>query len=357
LEWLPHTWSTKTVVCPRLRAIARIAYRASNRFGSRVDRGSSIPARVKNLFQRYRMVSRSPRQAAMRIPGLRGLSPTRLMKHSSAQFFEHAMPTHASAVSYQLIFSFFPFVIFFIALLGVFDLSNVFDWLRQQSQGIFLQQTTRQMNQILDQLQQRRTGMLSFGVAGALWAASSGMRSMMRALNVVYGVMEGRPLWKRYALSLVYTLGLGVMVAIATLLVLVSPPAIQALSQQFGMGRAFAVVWAWWLRWPFVVVLLTATIALVYRVGPDAQQRFRFVTPGAFLAVLAWIGASLAFNFYVRNIWNVDALYGGVGTIIVLLVYVFISSVIVLFGAEVNAVIEQQAVTGKNAGEKQSPSP
>jgi membrane protein len=291
----------------------------------------------------------------MRVPGLRGLSLARLVKHSMMQFFVHAMPTHASAVSYQLIFSFFPFVIFFIALLGVFDLSNVFDWLRQQSEAFFLQQTTQQLNQIFDQLQQRRTGMLSFGVVGALWAASSGMRSMMRALNVVYGVMEGRSLWKLYALSLVYTLGLGVMVAIATILVVVSPQAIQALSQQFGMEPTFAVVWAWWLRWPFVVILLTATVALVYGLGPDVQQRFRFVTPGAFLAVVAWIGASLAFNFYIRNIWDVDALYGSVGTVIVLLLYVFISSVIVLFGAEINAVIEEQAVSGKNPGEKISP--
>ncbi|MDB5824068.1 MAG: YihY/virulence factor BrkB family protein [Herminiimonas sp.] len=291
----------------------------------------------------------------MRIPGLRGLSLARLVKHSVMQFFVHAMPTHASAVSYQLIFSFFPFVIFFIALLGVFDLSNVFDWLRQQSEAFFLQQTTQQLNQIFDQLQQRRTGMLSFGVVGALWAASSGMRSMMRALNVVYGVMEGRSLWKLYALSLVYTLGLGVMVALVTILVVVSPQAIQALSQQFGMEPTFAVVWAWWLRWPFVVILLTATVALVYGLGPDVQQRFRFVTPGAFLAVVAWIGASLAFNFYIRNIWDVDALYGSVGTVIVLLLYVFISSVIVLFGAEINAVIEEQSVSGKNPGEKISP--
>ncbi|MDB5853087.1 MAG: YihY/virulence factor BrkB family protein [Herminiimonas sp.] len=291
----------------------------------------------------------------MRILGLRGLSLARLVKHSVMQFFVHAMPTHASAVSYQLIFSFFPFVIFFIALLGVFDLSNVFDWLRQQSEAFFLQQTTQQLNQIFDQLQQRRTGMLSFGVVGALWAASSGMRSMMRALNVVYGVMEGRSLWKLYALSLVYTLGLGVMVALVTILVVVSPQAIQALSQQFGMEPTFAVVWTWWLRWPFVVILLTATVALVYGLGPDVQQRFRFVTPGAFLAVVAWIGASLAFNFYIRNIWDVDALYGSVGTVIVLLLYVFISSVIVLFGAEINAVIEEQSVSGKNPGEKISP--
>jgi membrane protein len=142
------------------------------------------------------------------------------------------------------------------------------------------------------------------------------------------------------------------MMAVATTLVLVAPQAMQALAQQVGMERVFAMLWAWWLRWPAVVLLLTATVAIVYGVGPDVEQHFRFVTPGAFLAVIAWMGASLAFNFYVRNVVDFDALYGSVGTIFVLLLYFFISSIIVLFGAEINAVIEHHSPTGKDAGEK-----
>jgi membrane protein len=288
----------------------------------------------------------------MRIPGLRGLSLGRLMKYSFRQFLAHDMATYAAAVTYHVVFSLFPFIIFFIALLGFLELSNLFDWLRQQFQAFFLEQTMRELNQILDQLQQRRMGMLSFGAIVALWAASSGMRSMMNALNVVYGVKEGRPVWKRYPLSLIYTLIVGSMMIIAVTLMLVAPQAMQALVQQVGMAQVFAVLWAWWLRWPAVVLLLTAMVAIIYRVAPDVEQRFRFVTPGAFLAVIAWTGASLAFNFYVRNVANYNALYGSVGTIIVLLLYFFISSVILLFGAEINAVVEHHAPTGKNAGEK-----
>lgn len=288
----------------------------------------------------------------MRIPGLRGASSRSLLKRTISQFLVHDMQTHARAVTYQVLFSLFPFIIFFIALLGFFDLSNLFDWLRRRSEVFFLMQTAPQMNVILDQLQQRRHGMLSFGVGFSLWASSSAMRSMMKALNVVYGVKEGRPAWKRYAVSVVTTLVVGTTLATAVTLLLVRPTAMQALFQHFGVNPVFAALWSWWLRWPAIVLLLTATVTVVYWAAPDVEQRFQFVTPGAFLAVLVWCVASIAFGYYVRNVSNVDQVYGSVGTVIVLLLYFFISAFILLFGAELNAAVEFHAPTGKNAGDK-----
>ena len=288
----------------------------------------------------------------MRIPGLRGASSRSLLKRTISQFLVHDMQTHARAVTYQVLFSLFPFIIFFIALLGFFDLSNLFDWLRRRSEVFFLMQTAPQMNVILDQLQQRRHGMLSFGVGFSLWASSSAMRSMMKALNVVYGVKEGRPAWKRYAVSVVTTLVVGTTLATAVTLLLVRPTAMQALFQHFGVDPVFAALWSWWLRWPAIVLLLTATVTVVYWAAPDVEQRFQFVTPGAFLAVLVWGVASIAFGYYVRNVSNFDQVYGSVGTVIVLLLYFFISAFILLFGAELNAAVEFHAPTGKNAGDK-----
>lgn len=288
----------------------------------------------------------------MRIPGLRGASSRSLLKRTISQFLVHDMQTHARAVTYQVLFSLFPFIIFFIALLGFFDLSNLFDWLRRRSEVFFLMQTAPQMNVILDQLQQRRHGMLSFGVGFSLWASSSAMRSMMKALNVVYGVKEGRPAWKRYAVSVVTTLVVGTTLAMAVTLLLVRPTAMQALFQHFGVDPVFAALWSWWLRWPAIVLLLTATVTVVYWAAPDVEQRFQFVTPGAFLAVLVWCVASIAFGYYVRNVSNFDQVYGSVGTVIVLLLYFFISAFILLFGAELNAAVEFYAPTGKNAGDK-----
>ncbi len=175
---------------------------------------------------------------------------------------------------------------------------------------------------------------------------------MMKALNVVYGVKEARPAWKRYALSMMTTLVVGTTLATAVTLMLVRPTAMQTLAQHFGVDPMFATVWSWWLRWPAIVLLLTATVTVVYWIAPDVEQRFQFVTPGAFLAVLVWCAASLAFDFYVRNVGKFDQIYGSVGTAIVLLLYFFISSVILLLGAELNAAVEFYAPAGKNAGDK-----
>jgi membrane protein len=264
----------------------------------------------------------------------------------------HDMPAYAAAVTYHVTFSLFPFIFFFIALLGFLDLSNFFDWVRQQAETFFLDQTMQQVNQLIDQLQQRRVGALSLGAIVALWASSSGMRAAMNALNVVYGVKEGRPFWKRFPLSVLYTIGVGTMLVAAAALALVNPQAIQALAEQVGMAQFAAALWAWWLRWPAVVLLLTLAIAIVYGVAPDVEQRFRFVSPGAFLAVVAWMAMTLTFNSYVRSVSSYNVLYGSVGTIIVMLLYFFISANVLLFGAEINVVIEHHAPTGKNEGEK-----
>jgi membrane protein len=141
---------------------------------------------------------------------------------------------------------------------------------------------------------------------------------------------------------------------IAAALLLIDPKTMQWLVHQLGLTQFFAAMWTWWLRWPVVLLLLTMAVAVVYAVAPDVEQRFRFITPGAFLAVIVWIAASLAFNYYVRNFADYNAMYGSVGTMIVLFLYFFISSTVLLFGAEINAVAEHHAPAGKNPGEKKA---
>jgi membrane protein len=281
-----------------------------------------------------------------------GLSVSQMLRYAARQFAAHDSASYAAAVTYHVLFSTLPFVIVLIALLGFLEISDVFDWMRRQSESFFLQQTIPQINGVLDQLQQRRVGILSFAAGLAVWAASSGMRAMMNALNIVYGVSERRSLVRRYVLSILYTLVVGLMLSIAITLMIVSAQAMQVITQYIGLERSIAILWAWWLRWPAVVLLLTAAVAIIYGTCPDVEQRFRFVTPGAFLAVIAWIGVSLLLNFYLQHVRLIDEIYGNVGTIIVLLWYVFLSSVVLLFGAEVNTVIEQYAPSGKNAGQR-----
>jgi membrane protein len=142
------------------------------------------------------------------------------------------------------------------------------------------------------------------------------------------------------------------MLALALTLLLVRPDALDALARIFGTDAQLAALWSWWLRWPAIFLLLTATVTVIYWVAPDVRQRFRFVTPGAFLAVLAWFLASLGFDFYVRDIATVGEIYGSVGTMVVLLLYCLISALILLVGAELNAAVEYCSPSGKNPGEK-----
>ncbi|NEX62577.1 YihY/virulence factor BrkB family protein [Noviherbaspirillum galbum] len=288
----------------------------------------------------------------MNLPGLRGLSLKRLLLETVMQFMRHDMPSYCAAVTYFMLFSSLPFLIFVLALFGYLHVTPLFDWARQRTGAYFLPDTMEQINHLLDLLQQRRIGMLSAGAAASLWASSSSMRAMMRALNAVYEVREGRPIWKRYLLSVLYTLVIGMMMVLVLGLVVVSPGAIEALVHSLGMDWSISFIWAWWLRWPAAIAMLAVVIALLYGMIPDVQQRLRFVTPGAVLAVIAWLGASSAFNCYVRDVAGYDRVYGTVGTLIVIPLYTYLSSAVFLLGAEMNAVIEHHAPSGKDPGEK-----
>ena len=141
------------------------------------------------------------------------------------------------------------------------------------------------------------------------------------------------------------------MLILAAGLLIIGPQLMQSLAQQVGLEQIVVLVWSW-VRWPLALLLLMLAVAMVYYVAPDVEQDFRFITPGSVLAVLVWVAVSLAFGYYVRNFADYSATYGSIGAIIVLLLYFFITSAVLLFGAEVNAVIEHLAVEGKAPGQK-----
>jgi membrane protein len=287
----------------------------------------------------------------MHIPGLRGLGLGTLVKQSVTDFIADDMPTYAAALAYQVLFSLFPFLLFLLSLLGFLNIPQFFTWLQQQAQTVLPPDAMGQVNAVIAQLQQPQGGLLSFGILAAIWTASAGVRATMNALNVAYDVEEGRPTWKRLVLSILYTIGLAVLLILAAALMILGPQAMQGLADQVGLGQVAVTLWTW-LRWPIAVLLLILAVAIIYYVTPDVDQRFRFITPGSIIAVLVWILASLGFGYYVQNFADYSATYGSIGAIIVLLLYFFISAAVLLFGAEVNAVIEHHAPAGKNPGEK-----
>ena len=274
----------------------------------------------------------------------------RSLARSIKNFSADDMTVYAAALSYQLFFSLFPFIIFLLALLGLLNIPGFFDWLLKQSQTVLPGQASGLMKNIVGQIRgQAASGALSLGAVLALWSASAAVRMAMHALNVAYKV-EDRPAWKKFPLSLIYTALLAVLILAAAVLMLVGPQLATWIAEQVGLGSVFATVWTW-ARIPLAVVLLVHVAALVYYLFPNTNQPFRIVTPGAVLAVIVWVLASLGFSWYVANFASYNATYGSFAAIIVLLFYFFISAAILLFGAELNSEVYRQAAEGEDAGE------
>ncbi|TFW05734.1 YihY/virulence factor BrkB family protein [Oxalobacteraceae bacterium OM1] len=289
-----------------------------------------------------------------RIPGLRGLSPWAILKASVQEFAADDMSTYAAALSYQVLFSIFPFIIFLVALVGFLHVPQFFNWLRTQAALFLPDQAMSQVNQVITQLEEPQGGLLSVGVIVAIWSASAGVRAMMNALNRAYGVKEGRPWWKLYPLSIVFTVGLAIVLLAAAAMFVLGPQVVQWIANHVGIEQYLVELWKW-LRWPVMVLLLTFAAATVYYVAPDVEQEFRFITPGAMLSVVVWLLASVGFDYYVRTFANYNKTYGSIGTIVVLLLYFFLTAAVMLFGAEINAVIEHHSPDGKDPGEKTLP--
>jgi membrane protein len=146
--------------------------------------------------------------------------------------------------------------------------------------------------------------------------------------------VEDRPVWKTFPLSVRYTLVLTTLLIVAAGLMFMGPKLIEPILQPLGVGQVFVTVWSW-ARIPVAVLLLMLAVALIYWLFPNVKKPVRFITPGAVLAVIVWIVASLGFSFYVANFSSYSATYGA--SVVVLLLYFFISAAILLLGAEINA--------------------
>jgi len=284
---------------------------------------------------------------------LRGVSWWTIVRKTATDFIDDELPTYASALAFQLFFSLFPFLLFLIALIGVLDAQPIFDWLHQQAELVLPQDALGLVDPVIAQLQTQQVGLFSIGILLALWTSSAAVRSTMAAMNRAYGVEDGRPAWKLVPLSLLYTVAIAAALLLAAALMVLGPQAMNWLAMQVGLEETVVLLWAW-LRWPLAVLMLVLVVAAVYYLAPDVKQEFRFITPGSILAVVVWIVASLGFGYYAQNFADYNATYGSIGAIIVFLLYLYISSAVLLLGAELNAVIEHLAHEGKEPGEKEA---
>jgi len=258
----------------------------------------------------------------------------------------------AAELAYYFFFALFPALLFLIALASYFPLDTLIEDMFRLLGGFVPPEV---LSIITDQIKKisagRPGGLLTIGVLTALWSSSAAMTAIIDTLNRAYGVEEGRPWWKVRLTAILLTVGVALFILVSFALVLAGPTVAERLANTWGLGPAFE--WTWKiLQWPIVFALASSGIALIYYFAPDVEQDWIWLTPGSVFATFLWLLATLGFKVYVANMGNFTETYGAIGGVMVLMLWFYISGLVILIGAEMNAVIEHASPHGKDPGEK-----
>jgi membrane protein len=258
----------------------------------------------------------------------------------------------ASQLAYYFFLALFPALLCLLAIASFFPLQNFADDVVRLL-GPFAP------HEVLDIIRQEMVkigegdhgGLLTVGVLGALWSSSSAMVSLIGAMNRAYDIDEGRAWWKVRLTAILLTIAISVFIVLAFTLIVAGPQLAEWLGGHFALGGAF--VWTWKIvQWPIAFVMVVVGIGLIYYFAPDAEQSWVWITPGSLVATVLWLLGSLGFRFYAVNFANYEASYGAIGGVILLLLWFYLSGLVIVIGAEMNAEIEHASPWAKAPGEK-----
>jgi membrane protein len=267
------------------------------------------------------------------------------VKRTVSGFRNDNVTDWAAALTYYAVLSIFPAMIALVSILGlVVDPATitrvVTDIVSQLGPSSAADTFKGPIDQISSNQSSAALGLI-VGVAVALWTASGYVGAFMRASNAIYEQREGRPFYKLRPLQLLVTLALELMLALVVLGLIVSGPLAHAIGDAIGLGGTAITVWDI-AKWPVLLVIVSVMLALLYYTAPNAKlPKFKLLTPGSVFAVVVWILASGLFAFYVSQFGSYDKTYGTLAGVITFLVWMWITNIAVLFGAELNAEIER----------------
>ncbi|MET0476031.1 MAG: YihY/virulence factor BrkB family protein, partial [Mycobacterium sp.] len=250
----------------------------------------------------------------------------------------------AAALTYYAVLSLFPALVVMVSLLGVFGQGKrTTDAVLQIIDDVGPSSAVETLRGPIQQLVESPSAGLALvvGIGGALWSASGYVGAFGRAMNRIYEVEEGRPAWKLRPLQLLLTLVGLIAAATVAFLLAVSGPIAEAVGGAIGAGEVAQTAWNV-ARWPVVLVFVVLAVAVLYHSSPNVKQpNFRWISIGAGVAILAWILASVGFGFYVGNFGSYNKTYGALAGVVVFLLWLWITNLALLFGAELDAELER----------------
>src|SRR5688572_27835124 len=258
----------------------------------------------------------------------------------------------AAQLAYYFFLALFPALLFLLALASFFPIARFTEAIPDVLGRFAAPEMVALIREQLQQISNAENGgILSLGLLGAIWSSSAALVSIIGAFNRAYDIEEGRPWWKVRLTAIGLTVALAVFVLASFALVLAGPSLADAAAQAFGLGTAFTWTWAI-LQWPVAIALICVAVGLVYYVGPDADQDWVWVSPGAVLATGLWLLASLLFRWYAVSFGNYQVTYGTLGGVVLLMLWMYITGLAIVIGAEANAEIEHASPWGKDPGQK-----
>jgi len=263
------------------------------------------------------------------------------VKRTVTEFQEDNLTDWAAALTYYSVLSIFPALIALVSIVGlVGDPKTVTDSLTDVVTTIGPASAAETFKGPIEDLT-RSSGaagiLLIVGIVSALWTASAYVGAFMRASNSIYEVEEGRSFVKLRPLQMLVTLVLIMMLALVLVALVLTGPVAEKVGESVGVGSAAVTAWDI-AKWPVLALVVLLMFALLYYAAPNAKLRgFKWVTPGSLLAIVVWLAASAAFAFYVANFGSYNKTYGALGGVIVFLVWLWLTNVAILLGAELNA--------------------
>lgn len=255
----------------------------------------------------------------------------------------------AAELAYYFLLALFPMFIFLISLVGFVEglQAALFESLASVVPGDAMRLVRETLEDVVNN---RSGGLLSFGLLGTLWAASSGVAAVIETLNRAYDVTEERSFIKQRITAIGLTIALTLLFIGGTALIMFGDKFAEWLSLTLGLGSAFTVAWHV-LDYMLGLAMLFIAIQLVYYFGPNVKQEWKWVTPGAVVAVAIVIIGSLAFSLYLRYAPSYSATYGGLGAVIILMLWLYLLGLAILIGGEINSEIAHAAGKGEQMKE------
>jgi membrane protein len=263
------------------------------------------------------------------------------LKRTASEFMAHNLTDWAAALTYYGLLALFPALIAVVSVIGLVGdpqstTSSLTEIVTEIGPGSAAETFSGPIESIASN--QSAAGFaFVLGLALALWSASGYIGAFIRASNIIYETAEGRPFWKLRPLQLLVTLVMVIAIALLALALVLTGPVVEAVAGPVGIGDTAVQIWDI-AKWPVMAAIFILMVDLLYYAAPNAKLRgFRWVTPGAVVAIVVWALASAGFAFYVANFGSYDKTYGTLAGLVALLVWFWISNLAILFGHQLNA--------------------